>query len=120
VGNALAEVRDNRLYKAEHKTFEDYCREKWNLSKRHCDRLVASSAAAEAVRPIGPSSRAPIPVVESQARPLAKLPTAPLQRQAWTAAVETAKAEGSPAPKARHVEQAVKTEHPARREVATD
>ncbi len=33
VGNALLQIRDERLYRQTHSTFEEYCREKW--SKNH-------------------------------------------------------------------------------------
>lgn len=31
VGEALAEIRDKELYLVEYKTFEDYCREEWDM-----------------------------------------------------------------------------------------
>ena len=43
VGEALAEIRDRRLYRIEHQTFEAYCREKWNLSRIHAHRLITAS-----------------------------------------------------------------------------
>lgn len=30
VGRALAQIRDERLYRTTHGTFEDYCRERWD------------------------------------------------------------------------------------------
>lgn len=33
VGNALREIRDRKLYKESHKTFETYCRERWDLCR---------------------------------------------------------------------------------------
>ncbi len=33
VGRALADIRDNRLYRETHKTFEKYCKDKWDLGK---------------------------------------------------------------------------------------
>ena len=40
VGHALAEIRDNRLYRKTHKTFEKYCKDKWDLSKVHAIRQI--------------------------------------------------------------------------------
>ena len=40
VGEALMEIRDSRLYRVEHKTFEDYCREKWKMSDRRARQLI--------------------------------------------------------------------------------
>jgi hypothetical protein len=67
VGAALLEIRERRLYRGTHATFEGYCRERWLISKRHANRLVQASAIAELVGPVGPL------VVERQARELAPL-----------------------------------------------
>ena len=69
VGNALAEIRDRRLYHIEHKTFEAYCREKWNIGRTYAHRLMAASEAV-AMLPIG---NKPHIKTESQARELAKI-----------------------------------------------
>jgi hypothetical protein len=100
VGNALSEIRDSRIYRATHATFEDYCRERWQFSKRHCDRMISAGEIAKNLGPIGPK-----PESESQARPLAKLEPEQ-QPAAWEKAQEIAKEEGKPVT-ARHVEQAV-------------
>src|SRR5262245_42800910 len=47
VGSALAEIRDHRLYRATHKTFEDYCRERWGWNRAHANQIISG---AEAVR----------------------------------------------------------------------
>ena len=67
VGIALAEIRDSRLYKSDHKTFEEYCIRKWGWTKQHCYRLIECA-------PIAKSN----PQVTSinQARELAKVPKA--------------------------------------------
>ena len=31
VGQALLEIRENKLYRIEYKTFEEYCQEKWQM-----------------------------------------------------------------------------------------
>jgi len=49
-------------------SFEHYCRERWQFSMRHAERLMLSSQVIENTRPIGR-----IPENESQARPLTKL-----------------------------------------------
>ena len=87
VGNALAEVRDDRLYRGTHGTFEDYCRDTWGFVQQHATRLIR---AAEVIRniqsePIGSL----FPTTESQARPLTRLEPAE-QAAAWQEAVSTA------------------------------
>ena len=41
-GHALAEIRDRRLYRETHKTFERYCKKQWDLGKTHAYRQIAS------------------------------------------------------------------------------
>ena len=69
VGNALAEIRDRKLYRVEHKTFEDYCRKRWNFSANYARRLMFAAEIVEMV-PIGTKS---LITTESQARELSKV-----------------------------------------------
>ena len=82
VGTALLEIRDNRLYRDTHKTFEAYCRERWGWSHRHANRMIEASEVANNLGPIGPK-----PTAESQVRPLARLEPEE-QRDVWAKAVE--------------------------------
>ncbi|WP_433227386.1 hypothetical protein [Microtetraspora malaysiensis] len=55
-GRALQVIRDARLYRATHGTFEDYCLERWGMSRPHAYRLIAEWSLAErllSVSPIG-------------------------------------------------------------------
>ena len=47
VGNALAEIRDSKLYRIEYSTFEEYCQEKWGWTKQHAYRLIECAPIAE-------------------------------------------------------------------------
>lgn len=76
--------RDNRLYRAEYDTFEQYCRERWSFKRDYANKLIASSKVIENLNTIVSK-----PVTESQARPLSKLP-AKEQKEVWQEAVETA------------------------------
>lgn len=67
VGRALAEVRDSRLYRDDHATFDDYCRERWGMSRSYAQRTIAASEVA-AMLPNGN-----VPTNEAQARELAPL-----------------------------------------------
>lgn len=40
VGQALADIRDNRLYRETHNKFEKYCKEVWDLSRGYADRQI--------------------------------------------------------------------------------
>ena len=84
VGTALLEIRDSRLYRAEHPTFEAYCRERWGMARRQADRLIEAAEVMEDLRPMGL-----IPANERQARPLAAVPPAE-RAEVWQEAVETA------------------------------
>ena len=79
------EIRESRLYRNGYETFEDYCRDRWDMTHQHADRLIASSNVIENLTPIGVIQ----PVNESQARPLTRL-VAPLQIEAWKKFIETA------------------------------
>lgn len=99
VGNALLEIRDGRLYRLSHGNFEDYCRERWGMSRIHAHRLIDAATVADNLLPIGN-----IPTTESQARPLTVLEPAQ-QREAWQRAIETAP---NGKPTAAHVESVVR------------
>lgn len=87
VGNALLRIRDGRLYRAEHATFEAYCRERWGFTDRRARMLMS---AAQTVALIETGTIVPVlPATESQARPLTRL-RPERQGEAWQRAVETA------------------------------
>jgi hypothetical protein len=81
VGNALLEVRESRLYRAEHATFEDYCKERWGMDRRYANRIIEAVEVANLLGPMGP-----IPESERQARELVPLKAEPAKlREAWQA-----------------------------------
>jgi hypothetical protein len=98
VGNALLRIRDERLYKERYSSFEDYCEERWKISKTHANRLIGSSAVARNLAPIGA-----IPSSEAVARPLANLQPA-RQREVFQVAVKSSR---NGKPTARDVQSAV-------------
>jgi hypothetical protein len=53
VGLALSEIRDSRLYRQTHDTFEAYCRERFGFSRQHGYRLIDAARVAELVSPMG-------------------------------------------------------------------
>lgn len=84
---SLAEIRDKRLYRGSHRTFEDYLRANTNrwgqLSRRHADRQIAAWQIVEALDcPVLPSA-------ESQIRPLTSL-SKQNANLAWNKAVKLA------------------------------
>lgn len=85
VGQALTRIRDGELYKAEHRTFEAYCSERWGFSRRRAYQFMEASEVVENVQKFTQSP----PTTESHAAPLAKLALAE-QPKAWAEAVKTA------------------------------
>lgn len=85
VGTALLEIRDSHLYRTDHTTFEDYCRQRWGMSRIHAFRLIEAAHVTENLLPIGNK----LPATESQARPLTRLEPEQ-QREAWQIVVDTA------------------------------
>lgn len=100
VGEALLEIRDSKLYRIEHKTFEAYCRDKWQMSKQRANQLVAASCVVDAITKM--TTNVVIPKTEAQVRPLGKLEPED-QPKAWAKAVELA---GGEQPTAKQVEAA--------------
>jgi hypothetical protein len=84
VGNALLEIRDSRLYRNTHSTFEKYCRDQWDISKTHANRLIN---AAGVVANLKRHQVGVMPTHESQVRPLTSLEPEQ-QRKVWTKAVK--------------------------------
>lgn len=71
VGTALAAIRDRRLYRQTHTTFEAYCSQQWSLSRPHTYRMIEAAEIATALSPMGDT---PVPTNERQARALVGLP----------------------------------------------
>lgn len=84
MGVALKTIRDNRLYRKDFGTFEDYCQTKWKLNKSHSYRLIDSSEVISDLSPIGDK----LPETESQTRPLTILKTAEERIAVWSQVVE--------------------------------
>jgi hypothetical protein len=53
-GQALKEIRDKRLYRETHATFEDYCRKRWEMSKTQANRLIAAAQAVDNIASVVP------------------------------------------------------------------
>lgn len=81
-GMALWTIRDERLYRSTHKSFGDYCRQRWGLSKTHANRLIASSEVVSNIADVGPA-----PLTEGAVRPLTLLPLEE-QKRVWAKVIE--------------------------------
>lgn len=70
VGAALARIRERRLYRESHETFEAYCQERWGWSDRRARQLIEAHEVVESVAQTGTM----VPVNERQARALKDVP----------------------------------------------
>ena len=80
---SLLEIRDKRLYRETHATFADYCRAQFNVERSHGNRIMKAAQVLANLSPIGDI---PMPNLESQVRPLVRLPV-DQQIRAWKHAV---------------------------------
>lgn len=86
VGNALAEIKERKLYRLGHKTFDDYVRERWQMGKSRAYQLISAATTAKNLSTV---VDIPAPENERQMRPLSQL--APERRaEAWQKAAERA------------------------------
>jgi phage N-6-adenine-methyltransferase len=107
VGEALIEIRDRRLYRDSHASFEHYCLDRWGFRRAHAHRLIQSARVLQTLSPMGDT-----PASERQARELTPLLHQPEQlRKAWSDARERATQAGTPLT-ARLVRAAVATRLP--------
>ncbi len=94
-GKALVELRDRRLYRNSHKTFEEYCQDRFGFGRAHSYRLIDAAAIVDNLSPnrrqkASPSvERQMMPTKLEQVRPLTKLEPDE-QRFAWKEAVREA------------------------------
>ncbi|MHB1036056.1 MAG: hypothetical protein ACYC35_16765 [Pirellulales bacterium] len=88
VGQALAKIRDGRLYRQKFTTFEQYCQERWGYKRTYVHYLTEAAKTVETISVHNCEQEQPIlPTTESQARELGRLPE--VQRaEAWQQAVE--------------------------------
>ncbi len=84
VGRSLLEIRDKKLYRAAHTTFEHYCRARWQLGRAYAYRLIGAAQIAADL-----ASSLVQPTAETQLRPLSGLPGEQVLH-VWRSAVEEA------------------------------
>ncbi|BBD63313.1 hypothetical protein NIES2109_61630 (plasmid) [Nostoc sp. HK-01] len=85
-GKALAELRDRRLYRSTHRTFEEYCRDRFGHSRQQSNYLIAAAGVYENLTTNGCQI---LPTSEREVRPLVPL-TVEEQLTCWQSAVKEA------------------------------
>jgi hypothetical protein len=120
-GKALKLLRDKRLYRETHTTFESYVRDRFDFTRRAADYLISAAEIVENLKAVNSLSSLDnskslpkreqivlrtnvLPTKESQCRSLAKL-SPEEQHHAWYKAVELA---GNKVPSSKLVKEAVR------------
>jgi len=68
VGEALAEIRDGKLYRAGYGTFDDYCRERWGIGRGRAYQLMDAATVTREMSTVVDNP----PKTEREARAVAK------------------------------------------------
>jgi hypothetical protein len=92
VGNALATLRNKRLFRTEFATFEEYCRNKFGLARSSADSLIRSAQTAEVLLEAG--IELPPNTTATLMKPIASLPGEELKVACWEFAQSLAPARG--------------------------
>lgn len=86
VGTALMEIRNGRLYRETHATFEEYVRSVFSLSRPHAYNLMDG---AQVMRDLSSIEDIPLPTNEAQARELKYFKTPQERAEKWREVVAT-------------------------------
>lgn len=110
-GCALRELRDRKLYKSTHSSFEQYCEDRFGMRRRHPYRLIDAAIVVDNILQLCPNrtqnesdtkkNKLIIPTSEWQIRSLTRLEPQQ-QREVWIKAVELA---GNKAPSGKVVSE---------------
>ena len=87
VGMALAEIKEKRLYRETHDTFEAFVNDKWDICRRYAYRMIDGSHVVQNVAHGPQNENIILPLNERQARPLTDF-DADIQRELWQKAVD--------------------------------
>lgn len=81
VGLALAEIKDSKLYRNQYRTFDEYCRSRWNIAARTAYQCIKSASTCKLLDGL------PLPANENVARVLSEIPEDE-RRNAWVDAIK--------------------------------
>jgi len=89
-GKALRELRERRLYRSTHRSWEAYCIERFGFGRDSADIKISASRVVEEIREDLPTNRRQIlPTTLEQVRPLLKLKASSERIEAWLKAIDT-------------------------------
>ncbi len=101
-GKALQQLRDRKLYRSTHGTFEEYCRDRFSYNRSRSYQLIDAAVVVDVLQEC-PQIVDIFPTKEGQVRPLTQLEP-DQQRQVWQQAVQ---ASGGKIPSGRVVKDIV-------------
>ena len=106
LGQALLEIRDKRLYRQSHKTFEAYCRDKWEISRTYAHYHIEAAKVVGVLKDVHHGEQ--LPENERQARPLTTIDLEEVD-DVWQECIEKAPRDnnGNPIITAKHVQETV-------------
>jgi hypothetical protein len=90
VGRALAEIRNRRLYREQHESWESYCVKRWGFGYSRANELIRSTEIAEGLLASCPES-VPSDLSSDAIRPLGQLEQPELQSACWKLAARIGK-----------------------------
>lgn len=99
VGNALFEIRNNKLYREKHSTFEEYCKQKWQIKRQRAYELMDAASIVNTLSEISDKNSNEIKVLpsinirESHAVALGKIPEE-MRNVIWQKVVDEQKESG--------------------------
>ena len=111
-GKALKKLRDRRLYRSTHRTFEEYCRERFDFTRRRPYQLIEAVDVIDNLISKCEQFVHILPTKEGQVRPL--VPLEPDEQvEVWVKAVEENQGKVPPARIVKDVVQRIRDRHPA-------
>ena len=88
-GLALAQLRNRRLYRSTHRSWDAYCKDRFGYGRDSADLRILAATAVEEIEQVPTNRRQILPATLEQVRHLTKL-TPNEQREVWQQAVEQA------------------------------
>ena len=103
VGSALKLIKDQRLYRGTHETFEQFVKEKWDFGRAYAYRLIGSAETMATLSPIGDI----LPANESHVRALLQFSVEDRPKVWKTVVKRLPTSDGKPVISAKEIEHAI-------------
>lgn len=88
VGGALTCIKNQKLYREQYDSFEDYVYDRWRFTRQHAYRLIHASAVQAGLKQVSPTGDIPLPKSERAFRELANIKGSVNQLKVLQAAAE--------------------------------